>query len=405
MAAKSRTRKKKSSPARKTRAKKTTKKTTKKKPAGKKTSPKRKGGKKKTGSRKKTSGRKSAKKRATKKASRKKTGRKKTSRTGGKKSARGKKRARIASARRKRPSSGQRKDKKPTRPLKIVRTVKDMRRYLSDVGAKRRKVALVPTMGYLHEGHLSLVREARRLASVVVVSVFVNPAQFGPAEDLDRYPRDLSGDRRKLRREGASVLFAPDTAEIYPEGFQTYVEVTEVTRDYCGASRPGHFRGVTTVVSKLFNIVKPDVAIFGQKDFQQLVAIRRLVKDLDMQVEIVGMPTFREEDGLAMSSRNAYLSPSQRQQATAIFRGLRKAKRLLDSGERDSAELAAIVLDLLREEQDMRIEYVAVCDPQSLERVPEVESEAVLLVAVRIGDTRLIDNIQLNVRRKRARRK
>jgi len=286
-------------------------------------------------------------------------------------------------------------------PLKFIRTNKEIKKYLAQAGSRRRKVALVPTMGYLHEGHLSLVREARRLASLVVVTVFVNPTQFGPTEDLDRYPRDISGDRRKLRREGASLMFVPDTPEIYPDGFQTYIEVTDVTRDFCGASRQGHFRGVTTVVGKLFNVIRPDMAIFGEKDFQQLVAVRRMVADLNMEVEVVGMPTVREEDGLAMSSRNAYLSPAQRQQATALFRGLTKARRLLDSGERDAAELAAVVLDLLREEQDIRIEYVAVCDPLTLDRIPEVEHDAVLMAAIRIGDTRLIDNIRLNARKSR----
>jgi pantoate--beta-alanine ligase len=296
------------------------------------------------------------------------------------------------------------KAKASSRPLKQIRTVREMQRYLKEARSRRRRVALVPTMGYLHEGHLSLVREARRLASVVVVSIFVNPTQFGPHEDLDRYPRDVRGDLRKLRQEGVDVVFSPDAAEIYPERYQTFVDVTEVTRDYCGASRPTHFRGVATVVAKLFNIIRPDVAIFGEKDFQQLVVIRRMVSDLCLDVSVVGLPTVREEDGLAMSSRNAYLSPAQRQQATAIYRGLRKAKRLLDSGERDAAELAAIAIDLLREEQDLVIDYVAVCDPNTLERIPEVEKEAVLLVAVRIGDTRLIDNIRLEVKGSRRRR-
>jgi pantoate--beta-alanine ligase len=190
-------------------------------------------------------------------------------------------------------------------------------------------------------------------------------------------------------------MFAPDAGEMYPEGFQTFVEVNEITRDFCGAARPGHFRGVATVVAKLFNIVRPDLAVFGEKDFQQLATIRQMVRDLNLDIEILGMPTVREDDGLAMSSRNTYLSPAQRQQAVAIQRGLRKAKKLCDSGERDSSELIAAVLDLLREEPDLQIEYVAVCDPRNLARVPEVEREAVLLVAVRIGDTRLIDNIRL----------
>ncbi len=310
------------------------------------------------------------------------------------------------STRGKRPAKSRKKSqaKKPSRPLKQIRTVREMKKYLKEVRSRRRRVALVPTMGYLHEGHLSLVREARRQASVVVVSIFVNPTQFGPHEDLDRYPRDVRGDLRKLRLEGVDVVFSPDAAEMYPERYQTYVDVTEVTRDYCGASRPTHFRGVATVVTKLFTIIQPDLAFFGEKDFQQLVVIRRMASDLNLDVSVVGMPTVREEDGLAMSSRNAYLSPAQRQQATTIYRGLRKAKRLLDSGERDAAELAAIAIDLLREEQDLVIDYVAVCDPETLERIPEVEKEAVLLVAVRIGDTRLIDNIRLEVKGARRRR-
>ncbi|RME19860.1 MAG: pantoate--beta-alanine ligase, partial [Deltaproteobacteria bacterium] len=219
-------------------------------------------------------------------------------------------------------------------------------------------------------------------------------------EDLDRYPRDLSGDRKKLRQAGATVLFAPDASEIYPERFQTYVEVQNVTRDFCGASRPGHFRGVTTVVAKLFNMVRPDIAVFGEKDYQQLVTIRRMVEDLDFGVEIVGMPTVREEDGLAMSSRNSYLTEEQRRQATAVFRGLRKAQRECEGGERDSAELVACVLDILRSERDIEVEYAAVVDPETLERIPEVEREAVLLVAVRVGSTRLIDNIRLRAPRR-----
>ncbi len=297
--------------------------------------------------------------------------------------------------------SGKKKPVKPSSHFKLIRKVADMKKLARELRSRRRKIALVPTMGFLHEGHLSLIREARRRASVVVVSVFVNPKQFGVNEDLDRYPRDLAGDRRKIRSEGADYMFAPDVAEMYPENFQTFVEVTGVTRDFCGASRPSHFRGVTTVVTKLFQIVQPDMAFFGEKDFQQLVTIRQMVRDLNQDINVIGMPTIREEDGLAMSSRNTYLSTSQRHQATAIYRGLRKAKRLCDSGEYDAAELSAVVLDLLREQRDMEIEYVAVSDPNTLERIHEVEKQAVLMVAVRVGDTRLIDNIRLTVRRRR----
>ena len=304
---------------------------------------------------------------------------------------------------RKKAAKQKRKERKaPSRPLKLIRRVKDLRAWLA-ANRLRRRVALVPTMGCLHEGHLSLVREASRRARIVVVSVFVNPLQFGPLEDLDRYPRDLSGDRKKLQKAGATVLFAPDASEMYPERFQTYVEVEHVTRDFCGAGRPGHFRGVATIVAKLFNIVRPDVAVFGEKDYQQLVTIRRMVQDLDFGIEIVGMPTVREEDGLAMSSRNGYLTEQQRRQATAIFRGLRKAQRECEGGERDSAELVACVLDLLRSERDLEVEYVAVVDPVTLERIPEVEDEAVMLVAARVGSTRLIDNMWLKAPRRRRR--
>jgi pantoate--beta-alanine ligase len=291
--------------------------------------------------------------------------------------------------------------KKPSKPLKVIRTVLEMKRVSQELRARHRKIALVPTMGYLHEGHLSLMREAHRYASVLVVSIFVNPTQFGPSEDLDRYPRDLHGDRKKIQAERADILFIPEAAEMYPEGFQTFLDVTEVTRDFCGASRPGHFRGVATVVGKLFNIIRPDVALFGEKDFQQLITIKRMVRDLNLDVQVLGLPTVREEDGLAMSSRNSYLSPAQRQQATALFRGLRKAKKLCESGERDSAELTATVLDLLREEQGITIEYVAVCDPNTLERIPQVENDAILIVAAQIGTTRLIDNIRLGTRRRK----
>lgn len=291
----------------------------------------------------------------------------------------------------------------PVRPLKIVRTIKDIRQLVAQARARRKRIALVPTMGYLHQGHLSLVEEARRRAGLVVVSIFVNPLQFGPNEDLDRYPRDLSGDRKKLGRAGADVIFYPDPAEMYPEGFQTFVEVSKVTRDFCGASRPGHFRGVATVVCKLFNIVQPDLAIFGEKDYQQLVTIKRMVQDLNLQVEIVGMPTVREEDGLAMSSRNTYLSPEQRKKAATIYRALSKAERLLQEGERDAAEIAACALDLLRDEPDIQVEYVAVVDPQTMERILQVEDEAILMVAVHIGSTRLIDNIWLRVKKARRR--
>jgi pantoate--beta-alanine ligase len=287
----------------------------------------------------------------------------------------------------------------------VARTRAELAAATSTLRAASGPVALVPTMGFLHEGHLSLVDRARELADSVVVSIFVNPLQFGPAEDLATYPRDEARDRALLEARGTNVVFAPTVEEMYPGG-DPIVTVSPGALEHrlCGKHRPGHFRGVLTVVAKLFGLVRPDVAVFGRKDFQQAVLIRRMARDLELGVRVETGPIVREDDGLAMSSRNAYLSPAQRQQATTIYRGLRKAKTLLDSGERDAAELAAIAIDLLREEQDLVIDYVAVCDPETLERIPEVEKEAVLLVAARVGDTRLIDNIRLEVKGARRRR-
>lgn len=298
------------------------------------------------------------------------------------------------------PAQGKALPKRLRKPLKVVTTIREMKKLVREQKARRRDIVFVPTMGYLHEGHLSLMREARRFGKFVVVSIFVNPTQFGPNEDLDRYPRDMAGDRRKVAMEGVDVLFAPEAAEMYPDGYQTYVDVTQITRDFCGAKRSDHFRGVATVVAKLFHIVEPDVALFGEKDYQQLITIQRMVKDLSLNIRVVGLPTRREEDGLAMSSRNTFLSPAQRQQALVLYRGLRKAKKLCESGERDSAELTAVVMDLLREESELKTEYVAVVDPISLERLPQVETEAVLLVAASVGNTRLIDNILLDTRKR-----
>ncbi len=287
------------------------------------------------------------------------------------------------------------KSSRPASAVRIVRTIANMRALVREARSRKKSIALVPTMGFLHEGHLSLIREARRRAKLVVVSIFVNPTQFLPGEDLDRYPRDLSGDRRKVAAAGGDVIFMPEAAEMYPEGFQTFVDVTHVTRDFCGAARPGHFRGVATVVTKLFNIVQPDMALFGEKDYQQLQCVRRLTQDLNLPVQILGLPTVRETDGLAMSSRNVYLSPEERGQALAISRGLQKARRLFSAGERDSSELTAAVLDILRNQSGLEVEYVAVCHPETLERLPAIDREAVILVAARVGKTRLIDNARL----------
>jgi pantoate--beta-alanine ligase len=256
-----------------------------------------------------------------------------------------------------------------------------------------RTIGLVPTMGFLHEGHLSLMRRARAENDVLAVSIFVNPTQFGQGEDFDRYPRDLQGDLAKLATVGADVVFAPSAASVYPNGFRTFVEVAEITEWLCGASRPGHFRGVATVVTKLFHLVQPHRAYFGQKDYQQSVVIRRLVSDLNLDLEIIVMPTVREPDGLAMSSRNARLSPDQRRAAPVLYRSLRRAEERVSEGETH----AKIILDEMRAmieaEPLARIDYLALCDPATVKAVDRIEGPTLAAVAVRFGHTRLIDNI------------
>ncbi|MCS7250970.1 MAG: pantoate--beta-alanine ligase [Anaerolineae bacterium] len=253
----------------------------------------------------------------------------------------------------------------------------------------------VPTMGYLHEGHLSLIRRARAENDHVAVSIFVNPTQFGPREDYDRYPRDLNRDLRLLEPLEVDLVFAPSVEEMYPPGFQTWVIVEEVSRPLEGAARPGHFRGVATVVTKLLNIVQPDRAYFGQKDAQQVVVIRRMVQDLNIPVEIVVCPTVREPDGLAMSSRNTYLNPAERRAATVLFRALQAAKTRYEHGERDAERLREAMREVIRAEPLARLDYVSVADPETLQELAQVEDRALLSLAVYIGEARLIDNLLL----------
>jgi len=260
-----------------------------------------------------------------------------------------------------------------------------------------RTIGFVPTMGALHEGHLSLVREARGRADVTVVSIFVNPAQFGPQEDLARYPRDLSRDAALLAQEGVDVLFHPDDAEIYPPGYRTYVEVHGLQNRLCGASRPGHFRGVATVVLKLFNIVRPDLAFFGWKDAQQLILLRRMARDLDLEVELIGLPIIREPDGLAMSSRNAYLSPEERRAATVLSRSLAEAEKAIRAGEKDAKKIAGLVRSAVAAEPLARLDYVEVVDESDLQPLPTVAGDVLVALAVFIGPTRLIDNLRIRV--------
>jgi pantoate--beta-alanine ligase len=265
-----------------------------------------------------------------------------------------------------------------------------------------RTIGLVPTMGALHEGHLSLVKAARQMCDVVVVSVFVNPAQFGPSEDFEHYPRDLTKDTALLTDYNIDYIFAPTVEEVYPKGFSTYVTVEGLSDQLEGVSRPGHFRGVATVVTVLLNVVHPDFAFFGQKDAQQSIIVKRLVRDLGFDTEIVVLPTVREDSGLAMSSRNAYLNDGERDAATVINRALGKARDAYKAGERSAGKLASVVRSTIEAEPRARVDYVQVSDADTLERLDKLDEQPVLIaVAAFIGKTRLIDNIVLNSSKKR----
>lgn len=255
-----------------------------------------------------------------------------------------------------------------------------------------RRIAFVPTMGYFHEGHLNLMRIGRKQGDCLVVSIYVNPAQFAPTEDLETYPRDFERDRALAEEVGVDVIFFPENREIYPEGFQTHVEVEGVTGNLCGISRPRFFRGVTTVCTKLFHIVKPHVTIFGKKDFQQYVTILRMVRDLNMDIEVIGMETTREVDGLAMSSRNVYLSPEERESALSLNRSLDLAGELYKNGERESSSILSKVRALILGYPHTEIDYAQICDVMSMKDVMRIEGACVLALAVRVGRTRLIDN-------------
>lgn len=254
----------------------------------------------------------------------------------------------------------------------------------------------VPTMGAFHEGHISLMRRARADNDVVVVSIFVNPIQFGRGEDFDSYPRDLHGDLAQAERAGVDLVFAPSAEAIYPKGFQTYVDVTELTEGLCGASRPGHFRGVCTVVTKLFNLVRPHRTYFGQKDYQQSVVVRRLVADLNFDLDVVILPTVREDDGLAMSSRNVRLTPEERRAASVLYASLGRAKERVRAGERSAKAILEEVRALIEAEPLARIDYVTLCNAETLKPLDRIEGPALVALAVRFGETRLIDNLLIS---------
>jgi pantoate--beta-alanine ligase len=281
--------------------------------------------------------------------------------------------------------------------LPRVDTVQDLRETLDGWRREGCTLGFVPTMGALHEGHLSLVRRAAREADRVVASVFVNPTQFGPGEDLDAYPRDPEGDAAKLAGAGCHLLFLPAVDTIYPPGHSSFVEVEGPSRGFEGAERPGHFRGVATVVSQLFHIVEPDVAIFGQKDAQQLALVRRMVHDLHFRVRIVGAPIVREKDGLALSSRNVYLSPEERRAATVLHRSLEAAREQIEAGERDAAAIRRAIHDQLATEPLGVVDYVGTVHALSFEPLDELRGECVIPLAVRFGKTRLLDNLHLHL--------
>jgi pantoate--beta-alanine ligase len=277
----------------------------------------------------------------------------------------------------------------------VAQRIGDVRQEVRAARARGARVGLVPTMGALHEGHASLLRAARADGGLVVASIFVNPTQFGPGEDLAKYPRPLERDLEICRREGVGLVFTPSAAEMYPAGFATTVHVARMTEKLCGAFRPGHFDGVCTVVARLLAIVRPDTAYLGEKDAQQLAVVRRMAADLDLGVEIRGCPTVREPDGLAMSSRNAYLSPAERRQALALSRSLAEAREAVLAGERDAGRLAAQVRQRLEAAEGVALQYAAVVDPDTLEDLGRVGDKALVAVAAKVGATRLIDNVVL----------
>jgi len=279
--------------------------------------------------------------------------------------------------------------------VRIISSMGEMQSLVNGVIKTGKIISLVPTMGALHEGHINLMNEGRKRGDVLIVSIFVNPTQFGPNEDFTKYPRDLEADLRKIETLGVDIVFAPTLEEIYPEGFQTYIEVKELQEHLCGHFRPGHFRGVATVVLKLFNIVKPQVALFGDKDYQQLKIIQRMVKDLNLEVEVIGYPIVRDKDGLALSSRNVHLSSNERNSASQVSKALREIKRKFDMGCRNTKLMVEFGRKILEEAGINDIDYLEICDSETLEGKKLASRGDLLAVAVRIKGTRLIDNIRL----------
>ncbi len=281
--------------------------------------------------------------------------------------------------------------------MQIIDSIQAMKSLVREVRSKGQTIGFVPTMGYLHQGHLTLMRTAKEKCNFVVASIFVNPLQFGVGEDFEEYPRDLGRDSKLAEEAGVDVIFAPTVKEMYPKGYSTFVEEERITDKLCGESRPGHFKGVTTVVTKLFNIVQPDLAFFGQKDAQQSLVLKKMVKDLNMNLEIQVLPTVREEDGLAMSSRNSYLNSSERQSALLLSKSLNMAQNLIEAGERRVAEIKKAIHKLITQDTLARIDYVEILSLPDLEEVEFLEGSSLIAMAVFIGNTRLIDNLVVEV--------
>lgn len=281
--------------------------------------------------------------------------------------------------------------------MEVFSKIDDLRRKLKEEKRNGKSIGFVPTMGYLHEGHLSLVRQSIKENDLTVVSIFVNPIQFGPGEDFNRYPRDIERDKRLLEKEGVHYLFSPDEDEMYPAGFKTFVEVAEIGKKLCGKSRPGHFKGVSTIVLKLFNIVQPNRAYFGQKDAQQAIIIKKMVKDLNLDVDIVVMPIVREEDGLAMSSRNVYLNEEERKNAIVLYKSLREAEKMIRMGEKNAEKVVNRIKEVIMSYPEALIDYIEIVDTEELNPVNPIKGKVLIALAVYIGKARLIDNMILEV--------
>ncbi|KLO23233.1 pantoate--beta-alanine ligase [Marinitoga sp. 1197] len=279
--------------------------------------------------------------------------------------------------------------------MEIINNINKMKNIRNELIKKGKTIGFVPTMGYLHKGHLSLVEQARKDNDIVIVSIFVNPTQFGPNEDFDRYPRDMERDMEMLKPFNVDYIFHPSVEEMYPENYSTYVEEIKLTKVLCGKSRPGHFKGVTTIVSKLFNIVRPTRAYFGQKDAQQFRVLRKMVNDLNMDVQMIEMPIIREHDGLAMSSRNIYLSKEERIQALALNKSLKKAKELYENGEKSAKKIKTEMQKIFNEYPLVKVDYIEIVDEYTLENVENISDKVLIAVAAFVGKARLIDNIIL----------